>query len=139
MSKAFSADVVSITLKNASTTTVPAYCAVRINTTPGECDLITTKGTVPAYGVSQEAINPSDEGKVAVSGISRLKMSSGAYTTLAVTTPNPVTVASNGRGQGPITTSTYFTLGRTLSTWAASDIIAVQLDLPSRRIGGEML
>lgn len=127
MSKAFSSGLHTLTFKNAATTTIPEYCFVRLCTTVGSVDIITTRGTVAPVGIAQAAINPSDTGKIAISGVSRLKMASTGYTTMAVTTPMQIGSAANGRGV-VLTTSTSLELGAIgYSTFAASDIVAVQL------------
>jgi hypothetical protein len=127
MSKAFEAYLDTLTFKNEATTTLPAYCFCRLCTTANSVDIITTRGTVAPVGIAQEAINPSKTGKVAIAGVSRLKMASTGYTTMAVTTPMQIGSAANGRGV-VLTTSTSRELGAIgYSTFAASDIVAVQI------------
>jgi hypothetical protein len=125
MGKAYEAFIDALTFKNEATTTIPAYAFVRLCTTNNSVDIITTRGTVAPIGISQEAINPSDNGKVALSGVSRLKMASTGFTTMYVTTPMQIGSAANGRGV-VLTTSTTLEMGaRGLSTFAASDIVTV--------------
>lgn len=125
MSKAYEAFIDALTFKNEATTTLPAYCFCRLCTTNNSVDIITTKGTVAPIGIAQEAINPSKTGKVAIAGVSRLKMCSTGFTTMYVTTPMQIGSAANGRGK-VLTTSTTLEMGaRGLSTFAASDIVTV--------------
>lgn len=137
MSKAFEMGLTTITMLNAATSTIDAYVFVQLATTEGYVDLITTVG-VGAYGVSQAAINPGDSGKLALcsaGGISRLKMESTAYTTLKLNTTN-IYIGANGSGNGMVLTSTS-SIAAAISngqTYAASDIVSVQLIAPRRVI-----
>lgn len=125
MSKAYSAFIDALTFKNESTTTMKAYSFVRLCTTNNSVDIITTRGTVAPIGITQEAINPSATGAVAIAGVSRLKMGSTGFTTMYVTTP--MQIGANASGLGVVlTTSTSYEMGaRGLSTFAASDIVTV--------------
>jgi hypothetical protein len=127
MSKAYEAFLNQLTFKNEATTTIPIYTFVRLCTTNNSCDIITTRGTVAPIGITQEAINPSDTGNVAIDGISMLKMGSTGFTTMYVTTP--MQIGANASGKGVVlTTSVTLEMGaRGLSTFAASDIVAVKI------------
>ena len=74
MSKAYEAYLNCLTFKNEATTTIPAYCFVRLCTTNNSVDIITTRGTVAPIGISQEAINPSKTGAIAIDGVSRFHL-----------------------------------------------------------------
>lgn len=136
MSKAFTVGLTTLTMENVSTTTVGAFKFVRLCTTENKVDLITTLGS-QALGVTQEAINPSDTGKIALAacgGVTRLKMCSTAYTTKYLRTTN-IYIGASANGSGRRLTSTTsivaaLTMGQ---SWAASDIVAVQL-IPNRRV-----
>lgn len=138
MGKAYELGLTCETRKNESTTTMPAYTAVRLCTTVDSVDLITTTKT-KAYAVTQEAINPSDTGKVAIcscGGISRLKMGSTAYTTANLATTGIYIGANASNGKGVRFTGTSEEVfAQAMCVWAASDIIPVQL-MPPRRISG---
>jgi len=138
MEKTFEWDMRSRSMINDSTTTLDEYIFVRLTTTDNTCFNITTRATVPMYGVTQVAINPGDTGAVAPCGtgaISRLKMGSTAYTSRELTS-TPVMICANANSLGVrATTSTCWVGARALSTWAASDIIAVDL-YPVRRAFG---
>lgn len=127
MSKAFEANLQYLTMENVSTTSMKAYSFVRLCTTPNKVDLITTRGTIQPFGITQEVINPSDTGKIAVSGFSRLKMGSTSFSTMYVTTP--MHIGSNASGLGCVLTTTgsvfYGAVG--MSTFAASDIVTVDM------------
>lgn len=127
MSKAWEANLSYVTMENVSTTSMKAYSFVRLCTTANKVDLITTRGTVAPFGITQEVINPSDTGKIAVDGFSRLKMGSTGYTTMAVTTP--MQIGSNASGLGVVlTTSTTMENGAIgLTVFAASDIVTVKI------------
>ena len=127
MSKAYEMHLNTLTMKNEATTTIPAYSFVRLCTTNNSVDIITTRGTVAPIGISQVAINPSDTGKIAIDGMSRLKMGSTAMTTMYVTTP--MQIGANASGLGVVlTTSVTLEMGaRGFSTFAASDIVAVKI------------
>jgi hypothetical protein len=137
MSKAYSIGITTVTMTNASTTTMPAYTFVKLSTTEEWCDTIATKGQKP-YGVTQETINPSEEGKIALcsaGGISRLKMASTAYTTIDMAT-TAIYIGSAANSKGIVLTSTSSCVGAISNghTFAASDIISVQLIAPRRVI-----
>jgi len=127
MGKAYEAYLNTLTFKNEATTTIPAYTFVRLCTTNNSVDIITTRGTVPPVGITQVAINPDDTGKVAIDGMSRLRMAGTGYTTMAVTTP--MNIGANASGNGVVlTTSVTLELGaRGFSTFAASDIVTVKI------------
>jgi len=135
MEKTFEWDIRTRTMINDSTTTIQEYRFIRLTTTDNTCFNITTRATVPMYGVTQVDINPGDEGAVcpcATGSISRLKMGSTGYTSRELTS-TPVMICANAGSLGVrATTSTCWVGGRALSTWAASDIIAVEL-YPVRR------
>lgn len=126
MSKAFEAFVDKITMENVSTTTMKAYTFVRLCTTVNKVDLITTRA-YPAYGITQEAINPSDTGAIAVSGHSRLRMCGTAFTTMYVTTPMQIGPNASGNGCVLTTSVTLNVSAIGLSTFAASDIVTVEI------------
>lgn len=134
MSKAYEVNLDLVTMKNEATSTIKAYKFCRLCTTADSVDLITTRGTVAPFGVAQTDINPSETGKIAVKGISRLKMGSTGYTTMSVTIP--MQIGANASGCGiMLTTSVTLTMAALgLSTFAASDIIAVHLDLPAKAV-----
>jgi len=123
-------------MTNAATTTMAAYKMVRYATTENEVDLVTTLG-YNIYGITQEAINPSDTGKLALcsaGGISRLKMNSTAYTTVTLdTTQIYIGNSANGSGQRLTSTSSVVCAVSNGQVWAASDIVSVQL-IPNRRV-----
>jgi hypothetical protein len=130
MSSAFSIGGLDASFKNIkATTTIPAYTGVCLCTTEGAVSYWTTKG-YDQVGVTQEAINPLVTGRVRLlcgGGVSRIKMSSGAYTTARLaTTSILVGIAANGRGYH-ITTTTLFPVGKAMVKWAASDIVEIQL------------
>lgn len=137
MSKAFSMGLCPITMTNAATTTLPAFTFCKLSTTEGSVDTIATKG-LGAYGVTQEAINPNDTGKIALcsaGGITRLKMASTAYTTLKLDTTS-IFIGANASSNGIVLTSTS-SIAAAISngqTYAASDIVSVQLIAPRRII-----
>jgi hypothetical protein len=125
--KAYNFNTADLSMKNESTSTIPAYAWCRLCTTAGSVDQITSRGTVTPFGITQEAINPSAVGKVAISGISKLKMGSTGYTTMAVTTPTIVGANASGKGIKLTTSVTMEMGGVALSTFAASDIISVEI------------
>ncbi len=125
MGKAYEAYLDTLTFKNEATTTIPVYTFVRLCTTNNSVDIITTRGTVAPIGITQVAINPSDTGKIAISGVSRLRMCGTAFSTMYVTTPMQIGANASGNGK-VLTTSTTLEMGaRGLSTFAASDIVTV--------------
>jgi hypothetical protein len=127
MGKAWSANVNTITMENVSTTTMKAYSFCRLCTTANKVDIITTRGTVAPFGITQEAINPSTTGKIGTDGFSRLKMGSTGFTTMYVTTP--MQIGSNASGLGVVlTTSTSLENAAVgLTVFAASDIVTVKI------------
>ena len=129
MSKAYELGLTCETMYNSATTTVGAYRFVRLATTMDTFDLVTTRG-MNVYGITQEAINPSDYGKVAIcaaGGVSRLRMSGTALTTIHLETTS-YWVGANASGNGCRITSTTLLSGASVKcTWAASDIVPVVL------------
>ena len=136
MSKAFSVGLTTVSMTNTTTTTMAEYKFVKLATTENECDLTTTLG-VNCYGVTQEAIDPSQSGNVALcsaGGISRLKMCSTAYTTKTLdTTSIYIGAAANGSGRRLTSTTSIVGAISNGQSWAASDIISAQL-IPARRV-----
>lgn len=136
MSKAFSIGITTVSMTNTTTTTMSEYKFVKLATTENEVDLTTTLG-VNCYGVTQESINPSESGKIALcsaGGLSRLKMCSTAYTTKTLDTTS-IFIGASANGSGRRLTSTSSVVGAISNgqSWAASDIVTVQL-MPARRV-----
>lgn len=128
MGKAFEGEQVTVSMYNGLTTTIPVYHFVKLDCTATNIHYVrlpTTTLSAPTLGISQEPINPSSYGRVAVSGISRLKVGSTAMTML-VTTANFVAANANGHGVLVAATTSY-TQATMLSNAAASDITAVML------------
>ena len=134
MSKAYELGLTIGSFKNESTSTMPAYTFVRLCTTESSVDIITTKGGQPV-GVTQQAINPSAVGPVAIGnggGICRVKMASTALTTVRLaTTPYWIVSAANGRGVKS-TTSSLISIAQPMTTFAASDIVPCMLTPAAR-------
>lgn len=127
MSKAYEMHLNTLTMKNEATTTMKVYSFVRLCTTNNSVDIISTRGTHTPCGITQEAINPSEVGKIAIDGMSRLKMGSTAMSTMYVTTPQQIGANASSLGC-VLTTSTSMEMGAVgFSTFAASDIVTVKI------------
>ena len=134
MGNAYELNLTTVSYRNTATTTIPQYRFCRLCTTLENVDLIAVAGLKP-FGITQTAIHPGETGPVAIPpSISRLRMCSTAYTTLALNTTN-VCIGSNALGLGIVfTTSNLFIMAQPdhANAYAASDIIAVRLQAPTR-------
>jgi len=128
MGKAFESEQITMSCYNTMTTTIQPYHFVKLSCTATQVHSVRLPSTAlsaPTLGISQEAINPSTYGRIAISGISRLKVGSTAMT-MVVTTANHVAANASGHGIRVAATTTY-TQATQLSNAAASDITAVIL------------
>lgn len=133
MGNAYELGLTCVSYRNTATTSIAQYTFVRQCTTLENVDLITTRGLKP-FGIAQETITPGETGNVAIIGISRLRMCSTGYTSLIQnTTSIQIGAAANGRG-ARLTTTTLFIMAQPdhANAFAASDIIAVRLQAPTR-------
>lgn len=128
MGKAFEGEQSTVSLYNGLTTTVPAYHFVRLEATAAHTWYIrlpTTALTHVTVGVTQEDIPATSWGRVAVSGITRLKVGSTALAMIKTTTNS---VAANANGHGvQVLASTSYSQAQMIANAAASDVTTVIL------------
>lgn len=128
MGKAFEGEQSTISLYNNTTTTISAYHFVRLEATAANTfymRLPTTALTHVTVGITQEDVPAASWGRVAISGISRVKVGSTALAWLKTTT-NCVAANANGHAV-QVLASTSFTQAQMVANAAASDVTTVFL------------